>query len=466
MTRRRFAALAVLALLSGCAHVGRDYGGPDTALSRAPAVSAPFASTGKGPFLAEPVPDHWWRLYDDPQLDALISEALVANSDLRVALANISRAQALVREAAAQAGVQTGVNGSGAFAKPAGADGAGQVTYNAGFSVAYEVDLVGRLQHLIDAAQADAEAAQAAYDLARINVAAGVVSAYADACSAAYQRTIVQHSLDLQVQSLAMTERLINGGRATALDRTRARVLVEQLNAQLPAYDIAHENALFRLAVLLGRPPADFPAGVATCAVPPSVRTALPVGDGAALIRRRPDIRAAERSLAAATARTGLAAAELYPTIRLGGGLSSAGPLSGLGSSAGFGFSLGSLISWTFPNRTIAHAHIDQAEASRQAALARFDGTLLNALRETESALTAYAHELERNMALRAAYDAAQKAVAQTQRLYRAGRESSLAVLDAQRTLAVTQSALAVSDVALASDQVTVFLALGGGWQN
>lgn len=465
MTRRHRAALAAVALLSGCAHVGRNYTGPDTALSQAPAVSAPFVSAGKGPFRDEPVPDRWWQLYDDRQLDALIAEALVANSDLRVAIANISRTQALVREASAQAGVQTGASGGTAFAKPAGADVSSQITYSAGFSVSYEIDLVGRLQHLIDAANADAESAQAAYDLSRVNVAAGVVSAYADACSAAYQRATVQRSLDLQLRSLGMTERLIAAGRGTALDRTRAQVLAEQLRAQLPAYDMAHENALFRLAVLLGRPPADFPAGVATCATPPRVRTALPVGDGAALIRRRPDIRAAERNIAAATARTGLATAELYPTVRLGGGLSSAGPLSMLGSSAGFGFSLGPLISWTIPNRAIAHAHIDQAEALRQAALARFDGILLNALRETESALTTYAHELQRNSALRAASTAAERAVRQTQTLYGAGRESALAVLDAERTLAAAQSALAVSDAALASDQVTVFLALGGGWQ-
>ena len=314
-------------------------------------------------------------------------------------------------------------------------------------------------------ADADAEAAQAAYDLVRVNVAAGVAAAYVDACSASYQRGTVERSLALQERSLGQTERLIAAGRGTALDLSRAQVLVEQLRAQLPPLDAARENALFRLAALLGKPPSQFPQDVAACATPPRVQTAVPVGDGAALIRRRPDIRAAERNLAAATARQGLAISEQYPTIRLGGGLQSAGPLSAIGAASGFGFSLGPLISWTFPNRAIARAHIDEAAATRDATLARFDGTVLNALREVESALTTYAHELQRNAALHAARKAADKAVAQTEVLKAHGRQSALAVLDAERTAAAARSAQAQSDAALAVDQIALFLTLGGGWQ-
>lgn len=466
MIRRAAAALAMAILLAGCAHVGPHYDGPDSALAKSAATAAPFVSAAKGPFRDEPMPDRWWQLYEDPLLDRLIAEALTANTDLRVATANLERAEAATREAGGQGGLQTGLSGTAAFAKPQGSTAPGQLAYGAGISVSYELDLFGRLHDLVEAAQADAGAAQAARDLVRINVAAGVASAYADACSAAYQRAAVQRSLDLQLQSLAATDRLIAAGRGNALDHARGQVLVEQLRAQLPGFDAAHENALFRLATLTGRPPAEFPAEAATCATPPRLAGILPVGDGAALIRRRPDIRAAERNLAAATARTGQAVTELYPTIRLGAGLSSGGPVASLGSSAGFAFSLGPLISWTFPNRTIAHAHIDEAEATQRAALARFDGTVLGALREVETALTSYAHELQRNGTLHAATTAARQATAQTHRLRLAGRESALAEIDAERTEAAAMAAEAASDAALASDQIQLFLALGGGWQD
>lgn len=462
--RRACALLLAAALLAGCVHAGGPYPGPQSAVGTDPQASGDFVSTGKGPFVDQPVPDKWWQLYDDPRLDGLIAEAFTANTDLRAAAANIARAQALVAEAQAQGGVQTGTSAGMAYGRLAGAEGAGQIGYSAGFSVSYEVDLGGRLQHLIKAADANAEAAQAAYDLVRVNVAAGVAAAYVDACSAAYQRAITAQNLALQQRSLGQTERLIAAGRGTALDRSRGQVLVEQLRAQLPPLDAAHENALFRLAALLGKPPSQFPRDVMDCAVPPRVRVALPVGDGAALIRRRPDIRAAERTLAAAFERQGLAMSEQYPTIRLGGGLLSSGPLSAIGAASGFGFSLGPLISWSFPNRNIARAHIDEAAAIRQAALARFDGTILNALREVETALTTYAYELQRNAALHAASKAADKAAAQTVVLQAHGRQNALAVLDAERTAAAAHTAQALSDAALASDQVAVFLTLGGGW--
>lgn len=466
MIRRACACLGAAALLAGCAHVGPRYDGPHSPLVNSAAAAAPFVSAAKGPFRDEPLPDRWWQLYNDPLLNNLIAEALAANTDLRIATANLERAEAATREAQGQSGIQTGLSGGAAFAKSQGSTAPGRLTYGAGIAVSYELDLFGRLHDLVDAAQADAGAAQAARDLVRVNVAAGVASAYADACSAAYQRAAVQHSLELQMQSLAATDRLVAAGRGSMLDHSRGQVLVEQLRAQLPGFDAAHENALFRLATLTGRPPAEFPAEAASCAAPPHIAGMLPVGDGAALIRRRPDIRAAERSLAAATARTGQAVTELYPTIRLGGGLSSGGPVASLGGAAGFAFSLGPLISWTFPNRTIAHAHIDEAEAGQRAALARFDGTVLGALREVETALTSYAHELQRNSALHAASDAARVAAEQTHRLHRAGRESALAEIDAERTLDAAISAEAASYAALASDQIQLFLALGGGWQD
>jgi outer membrane protein TolC len=192
----------------------------------------------------------------------------------------------------------------------------------------------------------------------------------------------------------------------------------------------------------------------------------VPVGDGAALLRRRPDIRQAERGLAAATARIGVAVAGRYPRIRLGLSTQSAGALSGFGRADTFSWSLGPLISWTLPNNGIADAQVAQAEAGTRQALAHFDGVVLNALRETETTLDAYARELDRRAALQAARDEAASVAQQARRLYEGGKLGHLEALDAERALAAGESALAASEAALVDQQVQLFLALGGGWES
>lgn len=459
--------LAPTLVLSACVHVPMERDRTQTALSEAPAANAPFVSMDKGPFRDDPVPGQWWKLYDDPQLDGLIEEAFKANTDLRVAAANIDRASAMIRQAHAQGTVLANLNaGATVNRDPVAFESfQGYPLVSGGASLTYDFDVGGRIRSLTAAAGHDRDAAQAAYDLTRVNVAAGVAGAYADACAAGMLRARAQHSLGLLRRNLDFTNRLIAAGRGTPLDRDNAEVLVAQLEAQMPGFDTAQENALFRLATLLGRPPAEFPKEIQTCVQPPRVTSVLPVGDGAALLRRRPDVRAAERTVAGSLDRIGVARSELYPTVRFGASVEDVSPFKFPGTPRGFSFGLGPLLSWTFPNRKIAHAEIAAAEAERDAALARFDGVMLGALRETESALTTYAHELQRNASLREARDKAAAALAKVQRMRAAGRENALNGLDAARTLSAAEMTLATSDAALASDQVAVFLALGGGWQ-
>jgi outer membrane protein TolC len=170
--------------------------------------------------------------------------------------------------------------------------------------------------------------------------------------------------------------------------------------------------------------------------------------------------------LAGATARIGVATAELYPDIRLGASLGSIGMIPGVGEANTWHYALGPLISWSLPATSSARAHIAQAEAGTAAALGRFDGVVLNALREAESALAVYARELDRNAALTASRDQSALAASQADKLYRYGRTDFLTKLDADRTLAAADSAVAASSAQLASDQVAVFLALGGGWES
>src|SRR5690606_29577060 len=194
-----------------------------------------------------------------------------------------------------------------------------------------------------------------------------------------------------------LTRRLLDAGRGTALEVSSAGALLEQLRAQLPALEAQRQAQLYRLAVLMGRPPADFPQEAAACASLPLLAEPLPVGDGASLLARRPDLREAERRLAAATARIGLATAQLYPSVSfVGSAGATALAVDDLDNSDAVRWSFGPLLRWSFPNRTVARTRVVQAEADAEAALAAFDGAWLNALHEVEGALADYAKELER----------------------------------------------------------------------
>ena len=191
----------------------------------------------------------------------------------------------------------------------------------------------------------------------------------------------------------------------------------------------------------------------------------IPVGDGAALLARRPDVRQAERQLAAAAARVNVATASLYPTISLGGSIGSTALDAGdLGEDRNFRFGFGPLISWSFPNIVAARARIEAADARTQAALADFDQTVLEALQETETALSNYANELDRRTALTEARDQANRALELSRLRFTAGAESFLTVLDAQRTLVQAEAQLAQSDALVTTYQVALFKALAGGW--
>jgi len=465
----RMASLAVAAGLAACAAVGPDYRQPPEALASQPAAGKPFA---EAPAHAAPLPAHWWRLYHDPLLDRLVTQALAHNTDLRQAVANLERERAIETEVAGAKYPTIGVNGGPSFGHVSGLsllqkgyEPPNTFNYSAGASLSYQVDLFGQIRRAIEASAASSQAAEAALDLVRVNVAAGTARAYAEACSAGLRLQIAQKSVALQQDAVNVTERLQRAGRAGAIDAGRARAQLAQLDAALPPLKAQRQGALYRLATLTGALPQDFPREVADCTTPPRVAGALPVGDGAALLRRRPDIRQAERSLAASTARIGVATADLYPKVTLGLSGSSAGHATGFGRQDTLAWSVGPLISWTVPNTGAAQARIAQAEAGTRAALAKFDGTVLTALRETETALGTYARELDRRAALQASRDESAKVAAQARQLYRNGRTAYLDALDAERALAGADAALAASDAQLADDQVVLFMALGGGWE-
>ena len=206
------------------------------------------------------------------------------------------------------------------------------------------------------------------------------------------------------------------------------------------------------------------PKAVQECDTPPRLTTPIPVGDGAALLKRRPDIRRAERNLAASTARIGVAVGDLYPKISLGLNLGSTGYVGDFLKKQTDSYTLGPLISWEFPNVGAARAKIAAAKATTAADYARFDGVVLTALREVESALTVYARDLDRESDLKTARAGAATALSDAVHLQQAGRQGYLPVLIAEQTLALSDASLAAQELKLAQDQVDLFLALGGGW--
>lgn len=448
-------------VLAGCTTVGPNFRSPASA---APAQSE-FLGAASPAFTRNEPPGRWWSLFQDPVLDRLIAQALAANTDLRVAAANLARARAVLREVRGGRLPSTNLSGSATYANQPGPGGS-DTTYDAGLDVSYQLDLFGRVRRAIEASRADTEAAQAAFDVTRISVAAETARAYADACATGRQLEVARESVAVQQQTFDLTRRLVEGGRGTALDTGQAGSLLEQTRAAIPTLEADRRTALYRLTVLTGQPPAQFPRDVAGCTAPPKLGQPIPVGSGATLLARRPDIRQAERELAAATARIGVATAELYPDVSLGLSVGSTATSPGdLISSDGFRFGLGPLISWTFPNTRVARARIAQAEASAQAALARFDGTWLGALEETESALTRYGAQLERVETLRRARANSAEAARIARLRYRAGREGFQIVLEAERSLSQTESTLAQAEAELSDDLVELFLALGGGWE-
>lgn len=465
--KRRLAIAAAALALTGCM-VGPNYRSP---APDAPAQD-PFLSGQSPAFTGEQPPGPWWQLFADPVLNRLVEQALVANTDLRVAAANLSRARAVLSETRSGLFPSASASASATYTRQSGdqlgfpGSASEGWSYDAGIDASYQVDLFGRIRRAIQARRAEVGAAQAAFDVSRITVAAETTRAYADACSAGRQLAVARETLRIQQETFDLTRRLFEGGRATALETGQAGALLERVRATVPTLEAQRQTALFRLSVMTGRPPAEFPREVANCEAPPALARPIPVGDGATLLSRRPDVRQAERELAAATARVGVAVANLYPQVSLGGSIgTSATSLGGLGSGDSFRFSLGPLISWDFTNLFVGRSRIRQAEATADAELAEFEGTWLRALEETESALTRYARELDRREALRRGRAQAAEAARIARLRYQAGRDSFQIVLDAERSLADTDAALAQSEAQLSDHLVSLFLALGGGWQ-
>jgi NodT family efflux transporter outer membrane factor (OMF) lipoprotein len=461
------ALAAAASALSACM-VGPSYKAP-TPLAGAAAPLASLKPTAETP--AAP-PDAWWRLFNDPRLDGYIAEAFAANDDLKGAEAHLASARALLEASKAGALPATTLKAGAVRGRDPATDEILEIVgakpesiwiYDDVFDVSYELDLFGRVRRAIAASRADAQAAVAARDAVRVTVAAETTRAYLQVCALGEQLAVARHSLDVVSHAAEITTRRREAGAGSRFDVVRAQGLVAQARAAIPPLEGQRRAALYQLADLLGRAPVKAPEEALACETAPRPPDLIPVGDGTGLLKRRPDIREADRRLAAATARIGIATADLYPRITLSsfyGGVATT--TANLIKEPGLAWGVGPQIRWAFPNQTGPRARIAEAKSGQAAALADFDGTVLRALKETSQALAIYGAELDRRQALADAQGRAQTALDIAEADYRAGALPTLDLLTTEQTLLTAAAAAAASDASLANDQVSVFKALGG----
>jgi len=458
------------AALAAC-RVGPDYQAPEPP----PHAEAPLVSLDAAAESPAPPPDDWWRLYEDPRLDALVREALQANRSLIAADANFAAARAVLSSARAYRYPATSVAAAGVYGRDAATD---EILELGGHSpqtlwlledviqAAYEVDLFGRVHRAIEGAAAGADAVAAARDGVKVLVAAETARGFAAVCALGEQVEVARQSLEVVSRETDIVERRHEAGANSVFDVTRSQALVAQVRAGIPALEGQRRAALFELAAILGRAPADAPNELQSCVTAPRLVALIPVGDGTALIKRRPDVRQAERRLAAATAAIGVATADLYPSIRLVGLYGGAASrLSELDTNLGRTWGIGPSISWTFPNMAGPRARVRQAKAAQAAALASFDSVVLNALKETEQALALYGAALAQRQALGEARDKLRLAFDMAHDQFLAGALSNLDLLTSEQSRVAADAAVAAADAALVQDQIAVFKALGGGWR-
>lgn len=453
-------AAALGVLLSACA-VGPDYVAPQTA-------PASFNHAGNADFVATGAEALWWRQFQDPVLDGLVDRALAANLDLRIAVSRVQESRALFREAdldrypavTAGAGYERG-----RAQQPGSGDARIDIeTSRLGFDAGWELDLFGRVRRAAEAARADVEGAEAGLRDAQVSVAAEVARNYFELRGAQRQLAVAQRNLDNQRETLRLTKVRYELGRSAELDVASAQARLSATAAGLAPLAAAERRAMHRIAVLLGQRPGTLDAELAPADALPRLQQ-LAIGSADQLLRRRPDVRVAERNLAAATARVGVATADLFPRISVNGFIGFASAGGGLGSSATQAWSVAPSLSWAALDLGSVRARLRASEARVDGALAAYELTVLRAIEDTENAFVGYGQQQARLASLYEQVAASRRAAELARIQYREGLTDFIRLLDAEGTLLQAENDVAEAETALNTGIVAIYKALGGGWQ-
>ena len=452
---------AVVLLLSGCA-VGPNYKRPPTS---APAT---FANADAVTTTNAEIRTDWWRTFNDPLLERFIAQASTNNYDLRRAQARLLEARALWTEA--RFDFAPTVRGTARYEKyqlsqdAAGTRARRNELYRAGFDATWELDIWGNVRRNVEAARATVESVEATRDDVLVTIQAEVAANYIDVRGTQSQLEVATRNATNQAQTLELAVTLLNGGQGTQLDVARARSLLNETLASIPRLEASLHSAMYRIAVLCGLQPTALASDLLATRTFPKIPTELALNSPTELLRNRPDVRAAERSLAAATARIGIETADLFPRVTFNGSValeaSSFGELTSPGAQA---YNLGPHISWAAFDLGRVRQRIKAADARAQQALVTYEQTALLALEETENALVALSRERQRFAYLTEAERSAAEAAQLARQRYLDGIADYLSVLDAERTLLELQDELVIAQTLTVTRLIAVYKALGSG---
>jgi NodT family efflux transporter outer membrane factor (OMF) lipoprotein len=459
----------VLALLGlgGCVTVGPDYrGAPDVAGDALNART--FLRAPANGVLAQAPVAAWWHTLNDAQLDALIDAALADSPDLHAAKARLRQSRASLSQQQAQ-GLPT-IGGSAAAAVLQTGPGTDQQQttklYIAGFDATWEADLFGGTRRAVEAASAESEAVEADLADVQVSLAAEVANAYVELRAQQQRRLLAQQTADYDKQMLTLTQQRRERGVATASEVDQAASQLQGSEATLNQIDAAIAAALDQLALLTGRAPGALDKELAAPKALPSLPQSVAIGDPADLVRHRPDIRAAERRLASSNAQIGEKTADYFPKLTLFGniGFSADSPthLVRASNAALLGIPY---LSWNFIDFGRTRAAVRGAEAGRDVALAKYEGTVLSALRDANTSLSRYGYQRDSVLKLLAQEASARHMTALMQQRRNAGTASLIELLDAERSLCEVQQNTIEGQAELLKDFVSLQKSLGLGWR-
>ncbi|GAB4266970.1 MAG: multidrug efflux RND transporter outer membrane subunit OprN [Methylomicrobium sp.] len=455
-----------LTLLGACA-VGPDY--------RLPFTETPqrFDAGDRPEFSKQSVELRWWKLFEDDLLDELVELTVQNNFDLKTAYARLEEARKLYLESGldllpavtAKAGYNDQKRSFGAMNNRTFAPRELKL-YNIGFDALWELDLFGRVRRSVEASDDEIDAQQASLRDLTVSMIAEVARYYFELRGLQNQLAVALKNAENQAETLAITQARLENGRGTELDTSRARAQLESTRAGIPSLRSAIQRTIHRLSVLTGQLPGALTDRLARSAPLPKLPETIQIGSPAELLRRRPDIRLAERTLAASTARIGVATADLFPRVTFVGSIAlEASSLSGIAASGSDAFSAGPRITWAAFDLGRVYARVKAAEAHAEADLAQYEQTVLSALEETENALVNYNQERARRKLLAAAAEASEQAHRFAHLRFEAGLSDFLTVLDTEARLLQDQDRLAQSETTTATALAALYKALGGGWE-
>jgi len=464
--RNQLLAMISAVLLAACA-VGPDYHRPEVA------TSDQFVGTDAAQFSTQDVEREFWKQFNDEQLNDLIERALVANHDIRIATSRLREARALRGQA--KLDLAPTVTASSGYTKARASDrqlgplqnvDREQDFYDSGFDAFWELDFFGRVRRGVEASTAQLQSAEASVYATQVSVTAEVARNYFELRGAQEQLEVARRNAENQGETVRITTARLDAGRGTQLDASRAQAQLSATLATIPDLEAGVTRSMLRLGVLTGQQPESVVPQLSAAKPLPTLPVAHDIGTPELLLRRRPDIRVAERNLAASTAEIGVAVGDLFPRITfLGHWGYDAVSSSALGNTGSETFSFGPSISWAAFDLGRVRQKIAQREAAADGALAKYEQTVLQALEETDASLTAYSKAIVKQQHLQTSANASLEAAKLARARYENGVADFLQVLDAERTALAAEDQLARSETQTATALLATYKALGGGFR-